>query len=254
MKPRIVLNRSLRYLKSHSPDILTFVGAVGLIATTISAINATQKATRRLDKAVEEKGEELTTMEKVQIAGPYYIPTVVGGTSTLICMFGANALNQKQQATLMSAYMLMDRSFKEYKEKVKELYGEEANENVENQIVKGRFKEEPIEDIDDGKRLFYEEHYGNFFESTVVEMQDAMYQLNRKFVTEGEIEVNDFFELLGLDRVEAMEGYGWTQELSFDCYNYTWIDIQMRLVEMEDGMECYILHFPFEPVLFSQFG
>lgn len=98
------------------------------MVTALMATNAKPKATKLLDKAREEKGEELTTFEKIKTAGPVYIPTIITGAGTIACIFGANILNKRQQASLMSAYALVDNSFTEYKNKLKELYGEEAHE------------------------------------------------------------------------------------------------------------------------------
>ena len=49
---------------------------------------------------------------------------------------GANALNRRQQAALTSAYVLVQSSYKEYKGKLKELYGEEAHNAIIDSIAK----------------------------------------------------------------------------------------------------------------------
>ena len=87
-----------------SPTILTVVASIGVIATTITAVQATPKAIKLLKEAELEKGENLTKLEIVRVAGPTYIPSVLLGVSTIACIFGANALNQKKQASLYRAY------------------------------------------------------------------------------------------------------------------------------------------------------
>ena len=119
-----LLNSSKLFLRRNSPTILTFLGAAGVVATSIAAAKATPKAMALLEKTKEEKGEELTKLEMVKVAGPAYIPAVAIGASTIACIFGANALNKKTQASIMSAYALLNTSYKQYKSKVKELYGE----------------------------------------------------------------------------------------------------------------------------------
>ena len=52
-----MLDRSKLYLKNNASTILTCVGAVGVVATTVSAVKATPKAMRLLDNAKKEKGE-----------------------------------------------------------------------------------------------------------------------------------------------------------------------------------------------------
>ena len=106
--------KSGKYLKNHSPTILSFIGAIGVIGTAVLAVKATPKAIKRLERAKNEKGEELTKFETVIVASPVYVPTTLIGISTIVCILGANALNKRQQASLVSAYALLEESYKEY--------------------------------------------------------------------------------------------------------------------------------------------
>ena len=112
-----LLRSSKLFLKRNSSTILTVVGATGVIATSVMAVKATPKALAMIEKAKEEKGEDLTKLETIKVAGPAYIPAAIAGISTIACIFGANILNKRQQAALMSAYALIDNSYKEYKNK-----------------------------------------------------------------------------------------------------------------------------------------
>ena len=164
-----LVNVSKSFLKRNASTILTCIGAAGVIATSIAAVKATPKAEILLREAEEEKGENLTTLEKIQIAGPAYIPSLLIGASTIACIFGANVLNTRQQATLMSAYGLLDTSYKEYSKKVKELYGEEADNKVKEEVTKEHYTEIP-ETIPEGKQLFFDFKTLNYFESTMDEV------------------------------------------------------------------------------------
>ena len=150
-----LLSQSKRFLKRNSSTILTCVGAAGVIATTITAVKATPKAMLLIQNAEEEKGEKLTKLEVVQVAGPVYIPSIMIGASTIACIFGANALNKRSQAALMSAYALVDNSFKEYKNKVSELYGEETDMRIREELAKDKYEESGIV-AEDEKQLFYD--------------------------------------------------------------------------------------------------
>lgn len=155
--------------KLHASTILTCLGAAGVIATSIAAVKATPKAEMLLREAEEEKGDKLTLLEMVQTAGPAYIPSFLIGASTIACIFGANVLNTRQQATLMSAYGLLETSYKEYSKKVKELYGEEADNKVKEEVTKEHYTEIP-ETIPEGKQLFFDFKTLNYFESTMDEV------------------------------------------------------------------------------------
>ena len=46
-----------------------------------------------------------------------YFSAIILGTSTVACIFGAKILNQKQQDSLVSAYALLDKAYKDYRRK-----------------------------------------------------------------------------------------------------------------------------------------
>lgn len=175
----------------NKSTILSFVSAAGVVATSILAAKGATKASLLLKKAKEEKGEELTKTELIKTAAPAYIPAIAVGLSTIVCIFGTNALNQKTQASLASAYALLDSSYKEYQNKVKELYGEEADHRVKTEMAKDHL-EEAEESIPEGELLFFDFNSMQYFTSTVDEV--------------------------------------------------------LQKVTLDDGMECYIIETPFDPV------
>lgn len=244
-----------RWLTQNSSTILTCMGAAGVIATAVLAVKETPKALALIERAGYEKGSDenpiedmeytpLTAIETIKVAWKCYIPAAGVGIATIACIFGANTLNKRQQAALMSAYALLDQTYKEYKSKVKEVLGEEAEQKVEDKIA-----EEKVSDIcpADGKLLFYEPNYGQGFERTMLEVQDAEYRLNQKFAVEGEASLNDFFELLGLNKTDTGDLIGWSQEMAWDNYNYTWIEFEHELKKTEGGREYYQINMPFPP-------
>ena len=168
-----LLSKLQLFLKKNSSTILTCIGAAGLVATTITAVKATPKAVMLIEEAEAEKGDELTKLEKVKIAGPAYIPTVVLGVSTLACIFGASILNKRGQASLMSAYALVDSKYKDYRKKVNELYGDEAGTKIRSEIAKEKYEENPIPVEGEDKRLYYDYYSERYFEATPYEVQRA---------------------------------------------------------------------------------
>lgn len=246
MKGENLIRKLPKYVKASAPTILSVIGVVGVAATAIAAVRETPKALELLKEAEEEKGDALTKLEIIKTAGPCYVPSVLIGASTIACIFGANFLNGRQQAALTSAYIFLDQSYKEYKEKVKELFGEKADEEVQEAIVQDKYEESDL--VPKGETLlFYEEHYGEFFERTMLEVQDAEYLLNRKLAIEGEASLNDFFAFLGLPENKIGDALGWSQHLICDFAHPAWIDFEHELTKMEDGMECYIINLSIPP-------
>lgn len=229
----------MKLVQKNSSTILTCIGAAGVIATAVLTGRATIKAVRIVDESETHSKKEI-----VKTVWKEYIPAAGIGIATIACIFGANTLNKRQQAALMSAYALLDQTYKEYKSKVKDVLGEESEQKVEDAIA-----EEKVSDIcpSDGKLLFYEPNYGQGFERTMLEVQDAEYRLNQKFAVEGEASLNDFFELLGLNKTDTGDLIGWSQEMAWDNYNYQWIEFEHKLKKTEGGREYYQINMPFPP-------
>lgn len=242
-----LLSKSQMFLKRNSSTILTCVGAVGVIATTVTAVKATPKAMALLDNAKKEKGEELTTLETVKIAGPAYIPSAVLGVSTIACIFGANILNKHGQASLMSAYALADRSYKDYKKKVEELYGEEAGAQIRAGIAKDKYEEEPTRRLEDGKRLYFDFYSSRYFEATPAFVKTAEYEFNRKLMMDDCVYLNEWYQLLDIPPLDHGLDFGWSTCANSDMYWQTWVDFHHEKVIMDDGLECIIISFNQEP-------
>ena len=243
-----LLKKSQLFIKRNSSTILTYVGSAGVVATAVLAVKATPKALERIDQAKEEKGEELTKMEVVKVAGPAYIPAIVTGVSTIACVFGANTLNKRKQAALMSAYALLDNSYKEYKKKVGELYGEDADRHVREEIVKDKYVDEDIHLEDPEKKLFYDSYSERYFESTMADVIKAQYEVNKKISDWGAVHLNEFYELLDIPAVDYGEFVGWSSGTLMDTKWSQWLDFNLEKVVMDDGLECHILTILDEPM------
>lgn len=225
-------------LKRGSPTILTILGAAGLIFTTISAVKATKEATERIryDSRFNHDGDSYayTKTEAIKSAWKCYVPTVMFGVSTLACIFGANALNKKQQVAITSAYMLLNNTYKEFLKK--------DDGSVRKAIVEDKADSIDISPTDE-KVLFYEFNHGEFFEYGLAELLSAEYQFNKQFISQGYACLNDFYELIGLPKSQIGETLGWS-----DRDGIPWVDFEHELIELEDGMECYFIHLPEPPI------
>lgn len=243
-----MLRNSKVFLKKNASTILTCAGGVGVIATAVLAVKATPKALERIETAKEEKGEPLSKWETVQVAGPAYIPTIVTGASTVACIFGANILNKRQQAALMSAYAFLDTSYKEYKKKVSELYGEEAHAYVREEIAKDKYVDNEINLEDRNKELFYDMFSERYFESTMADVIKAEYEINKKISNLGGAFVNEFYELLDIPQLDHGTSMGWSiGSLMSEKWNQ-WLDFDHKKVIMDDGLECTIITMTSEPM------
>lgn len=240
------IQNSKRFLNKNASTILTYAGAAGVVATTVLAVKATPKALKSIETAKDEKGEQLTKFEVVKCAAPAYIPTIITGTATIACVFGANILNKRTQAALMSAYALLDNSYKEYRNKVTELYGEDADVQVKEEIAKDKYKETNIE-LSDGKQLYFDDYSGRYFEATSETLIRAENTINRRLSETDGAYLNEFYELLGLETTDYGDYLGWSScEMYETCWS-SWLYFYHKKVILDDGLECTIISFSMDP-------
>ena len=251
------MTKSNLFLKKNSATILTVAAVAGVITTSVLSAKAGVKASRVLAHKEEEKGGKLTLKETIVETWAIYIPTVAIGASTIACVLGANILNKCHQASLASAYALIENSYKEYKAKLKELYGEEAHNNIIDAIAAKKCEDVYISagglesaynqeiESDTEPRLFYDEYSGRYFESTIEKVLLAEYHLNRNYILRGFARLNDFYEFLGLEQTDYDEAAGWDI-----CSEIYWIDFNHRktlIGDDNDSFECYVIEMPCYP-------
>lgn len=255
-----LIRRSKNYLIKASPTVLSCLGAAGVIATSVLAVRATPKAVERIraDSRKNHDGDPYayTKLEAIRSAWTCYIPAVTVGTSTIVCIFGANVLNKRQQAAIASAYALLNSSYQDYKDKLKELYGVEAHQKIVDAIAVEKAKDVYIsanafcdctslsfdERNPDDMKLFYDSFSRRYFESTIAQVLEAEYHLNRNWCLGARMYVNDFYEFLGIEGVDGGDEIGW-----FWSDEIAWIDFNHHKATLEDGLEVYVVDFVFDP-------
>lgn len=245
-----IASKAQHYTKKNASTILSCLGALGVVGTTVSAVKATPKAITVLQEQEEIKMERdnqsLTTFEKALVLTPVYFPTILFGTATITCIFGANALNKKKQAALTSAYAYLNSSFNEYKDKVKAIYGEDGEKRVREEIAKDKYIQQSIPESNEDM-LFFDEYSGRYFELTLFDLQNAVYRLNRTFALEGYTNLNEFYRYVDLPETDYGEVLGWSGLKCWETVNSAWIDIKWDDMELPDGLVAHAIRFPIPP-------
>lgn len=233
------------FLNKHASTILTCVGGVGVVATSVMAAKATPKALA-LAEAAKEKNEEFTKLDYVVAALPAYIPAIVTGVSTIACIFGANILNKRAQASLVSAYALLNSSYNDYRAKAVELYGDEADDKIKEGVAKDKHTGDgKLKDSD--KQLFYDDYSGRYFESTIEDVLQAEYNLNRKVALTGGAFLNDFYNELGLSETEYGNYIGWSAGQLKEMHWNPRVEFSHSKFTFDDGLECTIITLESDP-------
>ena len=249
--------KSIRCIKHYSPTILTWFGVTGVVVTAVMSAKAHLKAVDTI--FLHEEGNydpehpeidnyvELDFKEKIKLTWKIYLPPVIMGMATISCIVAANSINQKRQAALVSAYSLSAKALEEYKNKIKEEFGEEKSQDIQKAIVEDKGVPEKK---DPKKDLFYDSFGGRFFESTFEDVVSAEYYLNREFATQGLVSLNQFYMYLGIEETPAGNVVGW----SIDQFNEMgvdyWLDFQNRWVEDKEANKKYVyIDYAWDPTI-----
>ncbi len=236
----------------HSPEILAGVGVVGVVGSLVMAC----KATTKLSDILEESKEQLDKIKEVAADPAYeekysqddakkdttityvqtgvkvvklYAPSVILCASSLGCLLASNNILKKRNAALSAAYMTVDKSFKEYRKRVADRFGEEVEKEIRYNI-----KAEEITKVDeDGNEVTetvkvmdgtddpnsYSDYARFFDESCAAWQNDAEYNLtflkaqqqyaNDLLKARGRLFLNEVYRMLGIDETKAGQVVGW---------------------------------------------
>lgn len=225
--------------------LLSLTASAGVIGTSV----LTAISTRKIVKKENEK--DLEKEEKIKLYVSEYAAPVIMGAITIGCIMSSNLISSKYQKSLIGAYGVLDRSYREYRKKVCDILGEEKDEDIKKEVAKDHKATSSMpESCPDGQLIFYDEFSENFFFRTMLEMADAEYQFNRFFITNGYATLNDFYDILGLEPTNYGASVGWSLEAGETCYGYQWIDIEHLLCEEPcdpDAPSYYMIHFIIPP-------
>ena len=244
-------------IKKHSPEILLVTGITGVVTSAVMAC----KATTKVDAIIEESKKSIDTIHEGMTAGnicdveyteedgkkdlaivyiqtgvqfaKLYGPSVLLGLTSIGCILASNNIIHKRNVALSAAYTAIDRSFKGYRSRVIERFGEsmdrELRYNIKTQEVK-----ETVVDEETGKKKTVKStvsvvdpntysDYARFFDEYCAGWtKDAEYNLmflrqqqnyaNELLKSRGHLFLNEVYDMLGIDRTKAGNIVGWVYD------------------------------------------
>ena len=242
-------------VRKHSPEILATVGVIGVIGSAVLAC----KSTMKLNEILDESKETIDKIKEVQQDPQYtetytvedankdlaivytqtgiklvklYAPAIALGTISLTCLLTSNNILKKRNAALSAAYMTVDKSFKEYRNRVVERFGSEVEkeirynvkaEEIEKKVINEKGEEEIItEKIKSMNPNTYSDYARFFDESCAAWQNDPEYNLmflksqqqyaNDLLVSRGRLFLNEVYRMLGIDETKAGQVVGWVYD------------------------------------------
>lgn len=219
-----------KFTIDNSPLILTAIGATGVLGTAYLAARGGIKAGKliefkqdELDRVVDKttdfghRTHQLTLKEKANLTWKFYLPAFAVGTVTLAAVVGANQIGTKRMAGLAAAYSLSQTAFEEYKTKVIHKLGDRKEESILAEVAQDRLNGNPIGNREvivagNGAVDCYDPMSGRYFKSSAEEIKAAQNHVNYLINGNGYAALNDFYDRLGLDRINIGDEVGWRSE------------------------------------------
>lgn len=213
-----ILNTVGQKVNDNSPELLIGIGLAGMFASTVMAVKVTPKVHSLIEierEIREAEGEpDLTKMDIIKIGVKPYLPAVIGYCVSAACIIGANSVNSKRNAILLSAYKLGEKTLTEYKDAVIEVIGEEKEKEVKDIVSRKRMSEDPVSTAEviftgKGESLCYDTISGRYFQCDVDKIKKSVNDINYILLQDMYASLNDFYELIGIDAVSIGSSMGW---------------------------------------------
>lgn len=225
-------------ISDKSPEILIGFGLAGMLTSTVLAVKATPKA---LDILAEQEDRELSKVDKVKLTWKCYAPAAIGYCASAACIIGAKSVNTKRNAVLAGAYKISESALLEYRDKVKEVIGEEREKEIHAKIAEDRRCKEPENQgnvilTGKGDVLCYDMYSGRYFKSEMDEINAILNELNYKLMQDNLLALNDFYDALGLQPIVTGYDHGWNVDDGL-------IKIYFTSTLADNGVPCLALHF-----------
>lgn len=272
-----VTSKAVMKLKKHSPEILVVAGIAGTVVSAVLACKATTKVAEILDETkgtldtihegmetgaingqeyTNEDGKKDTVVVYAQTGmklAKLYGPAIILGTLSVTSILASNNILRKRNVALGTAYAAIDKSFKEYRGRVIERFGEQVDTELKYGIKAKKFEEIEV-DPETGKEkkvkktvmvadpnlqsdyaVYFDSKSRNYetnpdYNRMFLKAQQAF--ANDKLQTRGHLFLNEVLDDLDLPRTPAGQIVGWTKDGPDGYVNFRIVEVER---ETEDG-------------------
>ena len=240
-------------MKKHSPEILIVAGIAGVVTSAVMACKATMKVNEVLaetkeninkvhdvmaDQGISEKeySKEDSARDLAIIYGKagaklakLYGPAIALGGLSLTAIVCSNNILRKRNVALAAAYTAIDTSYKQYRSRVIEKFGENVDHEMKYGIKAVQIEEKTVDE--NGKKKTVKKtvevvnpydysDYARFFDVGNPNWEkDSEYNLmflkrqqayaNDKLKANGYLFLNEVYDMLGIPKSKAGQVVGW---------------------------------------------
>lgn len=229
-------------LQRNAPTILTVAGVAGFIASNVLTARATTKAASTLPEMQKDlaktkmiaEDEEWSDKDRIRAITKVYAnnslvllqiygPAMAVGAASIVCVISAHSMMAKRQASLVAAYTALDASYRAYRARVREEFGDEKELELYREVKQMRIFD--AEGPEDGTLVVDKDDvlpsaYARFFDSynpnwtktpeyNLMFLRSVQDWANDRLRAYGYLFLNEVYQELGLERSQAGQIVGW---------------------------------------------
>lgn len=245
------VGRQILLGRKHSPTILFVVGVAGVVGTVVLASRGTLKMQKVLETAKndldmirefkhegyseQDRREDLTRayVKAISQGFRYYGPAIALGTVSIAALTGSHVVLNRRNGALMAAYAVLDRGFREYRQRVVADLGKDKDREFRYGLTDREIAEETkqgvkittVKDVIPGVSI-----YARCFEEGTSKNWDPHHSYNQLFLqsqqnyandllrARGHVFLNEVYDMLGLERSPEGAVVGWLADGTGDGF------------------------------------
>lgn len=263
-----ICGRTQLKIKKHSPEILLGIGIVSFVGTVITACNATLHCEEIIDQHKEkiekiheakeiannnEDVEYTQEMIRKDLGIQYvktgakllklYAPAIALGTLSITSILCSRNIMNNRYLGVLSAYNGLSQIFNEYRERVREEYGENMDRHfrygttyetiVEKDVDENGNKIKTKTEVEkmDPSKIDPKDTTARWFDSSnpnwdkspnynLMWLQGQQNMLNDLLQTRGHVFLNEVYHALGIDHTPEGAVLGWMKGYGDDCIDF----------------------------------
>lgn len=266
------VGRQVLITKKHSPALMFGVGVIGIVGTVVlasratlkleSVLNEAEKTTQQIDDAkaletdeyTEEDAKKDGALNKAKTAFKIcklYAPAFGLGVVTIGALTGSHVVLNRRNAGLTAAYTVLDKGFREYRERVVGEYGKEKDREFRYGVVEREIAVDTDEGVavktvkvfGKGKSMYakiFDEYNPNWdphgaYNSNFLRAQQNY--ANDILQGKGHVFLNDVYQMLGFERTSAGQVVGWVKGNGDNYIDFGILDDEFEGMRFITGAE-----------------
>jgi hypothetical protein len=224
-------------ITANSPVLLLGTTIAGVVTTGVLSAQAGYKARGIVDRermnrvnspeppfdtfydyleAFESQVPELTLQEKAQLTWLTYATAGISGAGTIAAAVGTHTVHTKRANAMAALYAVTSNKLDDMSEKAEELLGPKKTQQLQNEIAQKSIDRKPesgdneVLMTDEGTELCYDDWSGRYFMSSMPRLEEAINNVNRKLIEEGDASLNEWYDYIGLTGIPMGDEFGWS--------------------------------------------